>query len=155
MVAVWGDLAQQLLDAAVDSGVTVDREFIAPGPNFARDCSLIAVVLLRPSVVPLRREWAGACAVAPQHDFQIVYVEDCVPVPDDSGAPPSPSAVSTWAKSYLDHCNAIHDAVLTAVYDGSIAGGCHQISVGQGDMRGPQGQTASMVLPITITLVDE
>lgn len=105
--------------------------------------------------MPLQREWAGTCAVAPQHSFQVVYANDCVPVPDDQGNPPSPTDVTSWAKSFLDNCGKIHDAILTAAFDGSIAGGCHQVSIGAGDMRGPLGTIAQMIVPITITLIDD
>jgi hypothetical protein len=154
VVAVWDTIAQQLLDAATSTDVTVGREFVAPGPNFARDCSLIAVVLLRPEVVPLQREFAGACAAVTQMAFEVVFVDDCVPTQADNGQPPSPAAVSAWSLAYLAKCAKIHAAVMTAASDGQIAGGCHQISVGRGDMRGPLGSQASMIVPITVTLVD-
>lgn len=155
MVAVWDTIAEQLLDAATSTDVTVGREFVAPGPNFARDCSLIAVVLLRPEVVPLQREWAGSCAAVGQMAFEVVFVDDCVPVQSDRGVPPTPADVSAWSLAYLAKCAKIHAAILTAATDGHIAGGCHQISVGRGDMRGPLGAVASMIVPVTITLLDE
>lgn len=148
----WAEIAQQLLDAATGSGVDVSRSFIAPGPNFARDCRLIAVALLRPTVVPAGREWAGSCGIVPQHTFQVVFVADCIPVAKE-GTPPSADDLSAWSKTFLDDCDQIYDALTTAVTDDSIAGGCHQITIGTGEMRGPLGRTASMLIPVTITLV--
>ena len=150
----WGQIAQELLDAATGAGVAVAREFIAPGPNFARDCRLIAVVMIRPSVVPLQREYAGACAVVPQHTFQVVFGADCVPPVRDDGSPPPAADVTAWSKAFLDDAGKIHDALLDAATSGAIAGSCEGVSIGQGEMRGPLSGFASMVIPVTVQLLD-
>lgn len=154
MTATWADIAQELLDAATSAGVTVEREFIAPGPTFARDCRLIAVVFLRPSVAPLQREYAGTCAVVPQHTFQVVFGADCVPAQDDAGNPPSPAAVTAWSKDFLADADKIYGALLEAAVSGAITGNCQGVSIGQGEMRGPSSGYASMVIPLTIQFID-
>ncbi len=152
-IVSWDEIAQQLLDAATGSGVSVARSFIAPGPSFARDCRSIVVAMLRPATVPLQREWAGSCGIVPQHTFQVIFVADCVPVARD-GVPPTADALTAWSTAFLADAGKIHDAILDAATDGSIAGGCHQVSIGQGEMRGPLGTTASMIVPVTVTLID-
>lgn len=156
MTARWNDLAQNLLNAAVGSGVDVDRSFIAPGPSFARDCRSIVVVLLRPSVVPLQREFAGgSCAIVPQLTFQVVFIADCVPAVEDDGGPPPSADLTAWSSVFLLDCNKIHDAVTDAAQNGTIGCDCDSISIGQGEMRGPLGLTASMLIPVTIQTLDE
>lgn len=154
-MSTWDQVAQQLLDAAHASGVTVDREFIAPGPNFARDCRLLAVAFLRPAVVPVQREWAGSCAVVPQHVFQVVFAADCVPAQDDDGNPPTAAEVTAWSTAFLADCTRVFDALTDAATLGTIAGGCENVSIGQGEMRGPGGGMSSMVVPVTIQMMDE
>lgn len=148
-------IAQELLDGAAASGVAVARKFVAPGPTFARDCRLLAVALLRPAVVPVVREFAGSCALMPQHIFQVVFVADCAPVFDDDGDPPPVDEVTAWSLAFLADCSKVFDAVTDAATSGLIAGGCHNVSLGLGEMRGPLGRTASMLIPVTIQITDE
>lgn len=132
----------------------VAREFVAPGPHFARDCRLIAVVMLRPTVVPLQREYAGACAVIPQHVFQVVFNADCVPTQDDAGEPPSPADVTSWSLAFLRDAGLVYDAVMGAAESGAISGSCDSVSIGQGEMRGPSGTQASLVFPLTVQFTE-
>lgn len=150
----WDEIAEQIFTVVTSAGVSADRQFIAPGPSFARDCRLIAVVFLRPNVRPLSREWPAACALIPTHDFQVVFAADCVPAPDDNGNPPAASAVTAWSTAFLSDCTKIFDAVMGAALDGVIAGGCDNVQISPGEMRGPSGFMASMVIPLTVELTE-
>lgn len=150
----WDTVAHRILIAATSAGVPVAREFVAPGPQFARDCRLIAVCMIRPAVVPLQREYAGACAVVPQHTFQVVFAADCVPTQDDDGKPPPAADVTMWSLAFLRDAGLIYDAVLEAAVNGDISGSCESVSVGQGEMRGPQGSMASLVFPLTVQFIE-
>lgn len=152
MTANWNEIAANILAAALSTGVTVERSFIAPGPGFARDCRLVAVYLQRPTVVPLQREWAGgSCAIVPQLTFSVVFVADCVPTfDDDTGAPPDPADLTVWSSAFLADCEKVHDGITDGAATGAFGTACDGISVGQGDMRGPLGETASMVVPVTL-----
>lgn len=155
MTAKWNEIAENILASALSTGVIVERSFIAPGPGFARDCRLVAVYLQRPVVVPLQREWAGgSCAIVPQLTFHVVFVADCVPASDDDGAPPAPADLTAWSSAFLADCQNVHDGITDGASTGSFGTACDGISVGQGEMRGPMGETASMIVPITLTPMD-
>jgi hypothetical protein len=155
VTAKWDEIAENILTAALSTGVVVTRSFVAPGPSFARDCRLVAVVLQRPVVVPLQREWAGgSCAIVPQLTYQVVFVADCVPASDDDGNPPDPAALTTWSTEFLADCQKVHDGITDGASTGAFGTSCDGISIGQGEMRGPLGETASMIVPVTLTPMD-
>lgn len=154
-MTTWGDIASQLLAAAEASGVSVARTLVAPGPLFSRDCRLLAVVMLRPDIRPVTREFPGTCAVVPTHTFEVVFAADCVPPLADDGSPPSESDVTAWSVAFLDDCGKVYDALTDAATSGAIAGGCENVSLGTGEMRGPLGGMSSMVVPVTVAVYDE
>jgi hypothetical protein len=141
----WSDIAQNILSAA-GSNVNVERRIIAPGPAFSRDCRLLAVALLRPSLRPIDPN-SPQCAMIPELHFEVVFVNDCVPTVDDHGAPPSAQAITDWSASFLDECENVHDGLLAEDPFGCVDG---SVTIGQGEMRGPLGLTASMIVPITV-----
>jgi hypothetical protein len=151
-VGSWPGYAETLR-AAVDAATLsapLKRSVVAPGPDFARDCRMVAVVLTRPQTVPLQREFAGGvCYAVPQLTFDVVFVADCVPVPGSDGSPPSPAAVTAWSVAFLGDVQSIYTALVTAALSGDL-GDCDSVTIGEGTPTGPTGQIATMRFPVTV-----
>src|SRR5690606_903725 len=110
------DMAATILAAAVASGVDVERSYIAPGPDFARDCRAIVVHLDLLPIVPLPgSEFAGGCAFVAQPEWKVTFVADCVPAVDDQGRPPTAAAITAWSSAFLADVGAIHEALSALV----------------------------------------
>lgn len=148
----WGDFAAGLLEAAVGSGVAVAREFVAPGPVFARDCRSIVVYGSSFGVRPFQRgDFTGTCAVVPQLQLTVVFVADCVPTVDDGARPPklpTPAEITAWSTEFLNDAALIFAAVLGWAPDSD----CSRITVGDGIPQGPLGGVAEVRWPVTISL---
>lgn len=150
----WDEAAGVILDAAAASGVTVDRTFVAPGPRFAHDASLLAVHLSANGDVG---EPAGASPLGPAWDapavptctFIVTYVECCVPTPSGKApnrlAPPA-GAIDAFSRAFLANCQAVYDAVANTV-DRS----CYD--VGTGSPRGPSGGQAVYAFPVRVSFL--
>lgn len=153
-VSSYDVIAQRIFDTATGAGVDADRKFIAPGPDFAHDCRLIAVYLEAPDAVPLQREFAGSCASVPQIVFRVVFAADCVPAVDDNGNPPPADDVTAWSTAFLADVSLIHHALVIAGGDDQLGCDCSNVSIGRGQVRGPSGGMASVSIPVTITDLD-
>lgn len=145
----WSVIAQALLDAA-KAAVSVDRALVAPGPDFGRDCRMLAVHLEQPQTRPVAGDLGGRCATAPVLVWRVTFVADCLPVfGGDDGSPPAPDAISSWSKTFLADCQKIQRALSRACTSGAI-GDCKTVTLGDGTPTGPTGQTATMSWPITV-----
>lgn len=150
-------LAQDLLDAAVASGVTVDRAIVAAGPDWAADCRMIAVHVGPVAAVPPTGILAagpglGMCAWVPQVTVTVSFVDDCVPTGGDDGQPPSPSAITAHAVQYLADVETIWHALSEWVADQDD---CDAYQILETIQSGPLGQTAKTQIPIQATLTGE
>lgn len=130
----------------------VARFVYAPGPIFARDCRSIVVYLRDFGVRPFGRTAlpGGTCAVFPQVSFGVVFVADCVPVPDDSGPSvvlPSAQAITDWSQAFGNDVADIFDAVLGWTPPG---GDCSKMTVSDGRPNGPSGTFAEMEWGVTV-----
>lgn len=150
------DMAATILAAAVASGVDVERSYIAPGPDFARDCRAIVVHLDLLPIVPLPgSEFAGGCAFVAQPEWKVTFVADCVPAVDDQGRPPTAAAITAWSSAFLADVGAIHEA-LSALVAGETgapwAGDCSSVQLGQGAPTGqsPYGGAATFSWPLSV-----
>ncbi len=150
----WGDIAQSLLDAAVDSGVQVKRAYVAGGPLFARDCHSIVVYSHTFGVRPLapRGDFSGGiCASVPQLGLTVAYVKDCYPVVKDGGVLPSAQEITDWSVQFLSDVGEVFDAVCGWTPDGAD---CSQITVADGiPGLSPDGGAAELRFPVTVSLL--
>jgi hypothetical protein len=147
----WGELAEDLLAAAMTSGVQVKRAYVAPGPVFSRDCRSIVVYMSSFGVRPLQRgDFTGTCAIVPQITLTVVFVADCVPAIKDGGVLPSAAEIDAWSTQFLDDTGEIFTAVLEWAPDGD----CSRITVGDGlPGLSPDGQVAELRWTVTLSLV--
>lgn len=149
-------LAQDLLDAAVSSGVTVDRAFIASAPGWAEDCRQIVVHLSPIRVVDAipqgRGPSLGMCAWVPQVVATVSFVDDCVPVPSEDGQPPSPDAITAHSLQWYADTEAIWQALSGWIGDQPE---CANYRIGESIHSGPLGQAVKVQIPIQVTPTDE
>jgi hypothetical protein len=152
MTTDWGELADDLLAAAVASGVQVKRSYVAPGPIFSRDCRSIVIYASSFGVRPLQRgEFTGTCAVVSQLQLTVVFIADCVPAIKDGGKLPSAQAIHDWSVQFLSDTSRVFAAVLDWAPDGDCSG----ISIGDGiPGLSPDGMVAELRWPVTISLID-
>lgn len=171
-MGTWLAAAQALITVADGAAVTnpedpegptvplstlVARSFIAPGPDFAHDCSLLAVHVEALDALPVASDAdlgpQFGCVLVPSILLHLTYADDCVPVPSNDGKPPTPEAVEAWSSAFLDRCVVLWQAVADAVLGGSLdVGGCHDASIGQATFTGPAGGMAAMVVPVRVRL---
>lgn len=145
----WEDIAQTLLDAA-SAPVSVGRKVIAPGPDFARDCRMVAVHLEQPLTRPVAGDLGKiSCATVPVLVWRVTFVADCVPGPKDDGGPPAPQDITDWSKTFLADSQAIYDALADVCGSGDI-GDCKTVTLGDGTPTGPSGGIATMSWPVTV-----
>lgn len=151
------DMATTILAAAVASGVDVERSYIAPGPDFARDCRAIVVHLGLLPIVPLPgSEFAGSmCATVRQPQWQVTFVADCVPSVDDQGRPPTAAAITAWSTAFLADVDALQralEALAAGDTDPRLADDCSSVQLGQGAPTGqsPYGGVATFSWPLSV-----
>lgn len=146
----WDYVATKLRDTAAEA-VVVERAEVKPGPDFARDCRLIAVYLEQAQVVPLGdSEFArAACAWATQPVYRVVFFADCLPGSDDDGNPPDPAAVTAWSAAFLADAQTIHDALAELADSGDLAPAC-DVQIGTATSSGPLGGGAEISYPVTV-----
>jgi hypothetical protein len=150
----WRSSAQALLDAAEAAALSapLKRVVLAPGPSFARDCRMIAVYLETVVAVAIGATDElprSGCALVPVVNLRLVFADDCVPVPGDSGTPPTPEAISTWSGAFLDDAESIWNAVADAAAAGSL-GDCSGVTIGQLTPTGPSGRMATVQIPVRL-----
>jgi len=148
----WGSLGEDLLQAAVASGVQVARSYVAPGPLFSRDCRSIVVYMQSFGVRPLGPGsfTGGACAVVRQVQFVVAFVADCLPTIKDGGKLPSAAEIDAWSVQFLTDTGRVFEAVLDWAPDGD----CSRITVGDGiPGLSPDGGVAELRWPVTLSLV--
>lgn len=152
----WKAKAQALLSAAEAATLSspVARSVIAPGPDFARDCRMLAVYLDQQNSVtatasPTSGLPGSGCAVIPTVRLTLAFVADCVPAPGDSGQPPAAAAVTAWTEAFLDDAEVIWNAVADAALDGTL-GDCDDVTIEAADTRGPLGQVAQFIIPVSV-----
>lgn len=152
----WVTAAQTLLDAAVDAGPPVAREFIAPGPRFAHDCSLIAVHVADAGTEPpgglQLLSGDRGCVLVPYTVLMVTFVLDCVPSGEDVGGewqPPAAADVTAWSATYLSGAEAIWQAVMDAAA-GPLAEECLEATVGDVEFGGPLGGVAWSEIPVRV-----
>ncbi len=139
----------------VTLGDLVARQFIAPGPEFARDCSLLAVHVDSIEAVGLAAAETdlgmAGCVIVPAINLVVTLALDCVPTV--SGNPPKPPPaddVTVWSLDFYDKATALWQAL----GDLAISGleGCGDVSVGQAVTAGPQGGMAQVQVPVRVRL---
>lgn len=130
----------------------VDRVFLAPGPQFAWDCSLLAVHIAEVGGVELMSAEVG-CVIVPEILLHLTYADDCVPPMDNRGRAPAAEAVAEWSAAFYDRAAALWQHVADAVRGGPVD------PVGGGDaliepaiFTGPMGQMAAMTIPVRVRL---
>lgn len=172
-MGTWMDAAQAVLAAAsatvvtpadpdaeppvleVQLGAVVAREFVAPGPDFARDCSLLAVHV--GSLQPVQLAGADAdlgmlgCVIVPAVQLVVTLALDCVPAPSDSGKPPPVAAVTAWSVDFYDKASALWQHLADVVTAGGLEG-CDDTSLGTAFTAGPQGGMAQVQIPVRVRL---
>lgn len=154
----WDVLADKILTAATTDPddpdlplVDVARALIAPGPDFARDCRMIAVHLEQPQTRPFPGDFGfAACASLTQLVFRVTFVADCVPGPDVDGNPPPPDEITLWSKEFLADANLIADALADLCAGTDLCDDCSGVSLGDGQPTGPGGGVATMSWPVTV-----
>lgn len=172
-MTTWTDAASALLAAAgavevpTETGgsapdtsplsATVARVFVAPGPRFAHDCSLLAVhaevvrSLPLDSTTSLGMEFP--CLTVPAITLVLTYAEDCVPGPANDGNPPAPDVVSAWSLQWYERVTLLWQGVMDAVMGGALdSAGCYDATVGDARMEGPLGLMAWVTIPVTVRL---
>lgn len=153
---MWGHIAQELLDAAVGSGVEVERAIVAPGPQWARDCQMLAVHMERvPVVDPVPRGGRGPslgmCAWVAHPHFVVTYVGDCVPISDDFGsAPPPANEITAWATEFLANGDRVWQALSELAEEGIAGFDCEAIRIGETLPAGPEGRIAQIQIPVAV-----
>lgn len=136
---------------------TVSRVFVAPGPEYATDCSLLAVHLDAIGAVPVASDAdlgpQFGCVIVPAVTLVLRYRADCVPTPANDGTPPSASRVEDWATLTMERANLLWQGVADAVLGGALdVGGCHDASLGIAQGYGPSGGIAGLTIPVTVRL---
>lgn len=146
-----GDLAEALLtvvsDALLDAGRPLGRAYISHAPPAWDACSEDqATVHVAP--VTFRSSGTGRQQQTQLSAAFTVQVVRCVPVPDDTGAPPTALELGDSAVALL------HDlaAVIYDVLASDVFGGCSSVAFGQVDSLGPSGGMAGWSWPITATI---
>lgn len=152
---MWGTVAKEILAAACSSGVEVERAIVAAGPDFARDCRMLAVHVDRiETVPPLPRGPRGAplgmCAWLPKATFVVTFSDDCVPGMDDDGAPPGPEEITAHAVCFHEDAARIYDAVSAWVADHAC---CEDIILLDSLPSGP-GNNVTRQFPVVVTVND-
>lgn len=168
----WTAAADALLTAATgavvpvslnpdDGTVTLDevvsRVFIAPGPDFARDCSLLAVSMGTIRGLPVASDTdlgpQFGCVLVPTVTLTLVFREDCVPTANAKGRPPAADRVERWAALHMERATILWQTIADAVLGGALdVGGCHDATLGDGTTVGPGGGMAGLDLPVTVRL---
>lgn len=129
MSILWTYSAVALLDTAVKAptpdggtlGAHVDRVFIAPGPDYAKDCSLLAVRIgpVVPNyMVPPDVMGAPLCVMVNHLTLTVDYWDHCVPTFDETGQPPPDTAVNTWALDFYERADLLWQHIADATLDG-------------------------------------
>lgn len=136
---------------------TVDRTFVAPGPDYATDCALLAVHLDRilPLPVALDSDLGPqfGCIIVPTVRLVLRYRGKCVPVPGPGGKPPPAEDVEAWSTLSMERSMLLWQAIADAVLGGALdVGGCHDASMGEADAYGPSGGMAGITIPVTVRL---
>lgn len=148
------DAAQSVLAALGDAAdaepaLEVGRRVIAPGPDFARDCGMLAVHLGFGG--DKRLDTSGRFPVECFGQSEVVvwahYVSDCVPVSDDSGTPPPADDITDYSETFYANVWRFHAALLTWRAE---SGG--DATVEQFEIRGPGGRFVSARWRITVPL---
>jgi hypothetical protein len=120
---VLGSLLEQIRTSVLSvSGVTVERSYVAGGPDWAvEDCTQLVVWLQQP-----RPEYQGAagnrptqgvgipavaCGVAPVYDIGVAYYAGCYPRSDDEDPVPA-AEFHAWTPGFLDDVEAVHLALI-------------------------------------------
>ncbi len=147
---MWGQIAQDLLEAAADAladGDTI-RKAVYTGPDFRRDCRQLAVSLdgtqqtdQPAGVIP------GRCATMTRGNFRVWLTDNCVPSGEE--APPA-ADITAYSAGFLNEAKAVHDALL-AVCD-QIARRCSSVTVGDGgpSSPAPTGTFTTWSIPVTV-----
>lgn len=144
-------------EPAVALSTTVDRTFVAPGPDYATDCSLLAVHLDRISPLPVASDFdlgpSFGCIIVPSVRLVLRYRGDCVPLVKSSGKAPTPEEVEAWSVLSMQRSMLLWQAVADGVLGGALdVGGCHDATLGEADPYGPSGGMAGLNIPVTVRL---
>jgi len=167
-VGTWVDAATALITAAEGTevpalegsgtttiGAIVSRSFLAPGPDFATDCSLLAVHVERISGLPVGSDSAlgpDSCVLVPALRLVLTYAQDCAPAPTQKGKPPTPAEVEAWTVAWYEQTNALWQAVADAVLGGPVGQECLDATIGDGVTSGPEGLVVWFRIPVTVRL---
>lgn len=147
----WDALANDLLSAAVASGVDTARSFVAPSGNYAKRCRLLAVHSTGTREVPSASDFGMPCATITRLGFVVTFVADCYPPPQDDGSPAPSADVTTWTTAWLADCERVHSSLLGDWWsDDGVE--CESVTVGDGETFGPSGGTARMSWPVAVLL---
>lgn len=151
---LWSAAAAALLDAAAGAKLSAPpaRVVVAPGPGFARDCRMLAVVFEGAEAVTagLPGLLGGAgCAVIPVATFRVFLIADCVPAANDKGRPPPADAVTAWTSTFLADAEAVWFAVLDASFP--VLGPDAEVTTGAGSVVGPGGGVAQFSFPVRVS----
>lgn len=144
-------------DPLVPLGTLVKRSLLAPGPDFARDCAMLAVYWDGITAEPVS-QWealGGPCIVVPSVRIVLVYADDCVPAQTDGGSPPTPAAIEAYTVQWTDRVTALWQATVQAALDGGLsAGGCCEATVDDASPGRPSpfGKMAQAQIPVRLRL---
>lgn len=152
------DLAAALLAAANTATLTrpLDRSVLVGGPNFAKDCRMIAVHPIGLSEQSQSSGDAGfgfaPCAYRPRYSLGVVFVADCYPRVNSDARPPTlpPAAdLTAWTADFLADVAAVESAVRGAVVDG-LLGACANVAISGGVVTGPEAGACWLTIPVTV-----
>lgn len=146
---MWGQIAQDLLDAAADAlddGDTI-RKVVQVGPDFRRDCDQLAVSFDGNQQVnqPNGASIPGGCASMTSGTFRVWLTRQCVPA---SAEMPPEADVTAFSVAFLDEARGVHVALLDAC--GPIARRCGSVAVGDGSPSGPTGGYMTYSWPVPV-----
>jgi hypothetical protein len=155
------DVMQALLDVATGAVPDVERTYLAPGPQWAKDCRSIVVhpVAMRtvtPRATDVGRLPGGECMRVPTPLLGVTFVDDCYPTPTESGATvklPTADEITAWTERYMADVEAIYRALLDAATDGTF-GDCAGVSLDDGTFVGPQGAAAWVTFGLRVSLTE-
>lgn len=108
----FGNAASALLEAAAGALEEGIRAIVAPGPQHAHDCRMVAVYGSILGWQNLSQDLMAQTgfASALQAEFRVVFVADCVPA-SSTQAPPDAGLVTEWSATMLDDWEKVWRAV--------------------------------------------
>lgn len=156
---MYGAVMLHLLEVAVAAIPDTDRQFLAGGPSFAKNCHSLVVSPDTPQVISLTgRSQAtqlpgGECSQIPSPVYRVTYVRDCYPqVKPDGGTieRADPAELTAWTVDYMDRVTRLVRALIDADADTAFGGDCAGYTVQTGQFSGPLGRCCWVGVPVQI-----